>query len=277
MNKSIEQVLSYLTEKRGFDFSGYRPVMLERRINKRVAFTKSTGFREYLDYLYNHPNEIDHLLDVLTINVSKFFRNTLAFEYIAAQILPSVVSEKMSMNDNSLRVWSAGCSNGEEVYSFAIVIYELIKTEGIELNPYIFATDIDHKALKKAKDAIYSIENIKNVKYSLLKEYFTKDGELYKLKPKIKEIVNFSIYDLLDKKTYVPAESIFGTFDFVFCRNVLIYFQKEYQDKIFEKLYRSLAENGFLILGETEVPSQAYKRYFKKTNECCHIYQKIQL
>jgi len=86
--------------------------------------------------------------------------------------------------------------------------------------------------------------------------------------------VSFSSYDIFDRKTAVPPESVFGTFDMVLCRNVLIYFNTEHQDSIFGKLYHSMAENGYLVLGEADIPSEKYQRRFKKVNECCHIYQK---
>lgn len=273
MNKELEKILGYLNEKRSFDFSGNRPAMIGRRIKKRLTATQSANFHDYLNYLKIHPRELDSLIDVLTINVSRFFRNTLTFEYIAGRVLPAIIWQKTETLDHSLRVWSAGCSTGEEPYSVAILINELIKKEELNLNLNIFATDIDEGALKKAQAGVYPFESIKSIKYRLLKKYFTIDDESYTLNSEIKELVSFSFYDMLDKKTYVPPESVFGNFDLVLCRNVLIYFQTEYQDIIFDKLHRSLSKNGYLVLGEAEAPIIKYQRYFVKENECCHIYR----
>ncbi len=273
MNKELEKIINYLHEKRGFDFSGNRPAMIEYRINKRLTATQSANFHDYLDYLKIHPQELDSLIDVLTINVSRFFRNTLDFEYIAARVLPAIVLRKAGSLDHSLRVWSAGCSTGEEPYSVAILINELMENEELNLNLNIFATDIDEGTLKKAQAGVYPFESIKEIKYHLLKKYFTIDEESYTLNSEIKELISFSVYDMLDKKTYVPPESVFGNFDLVLCRNVLIYFQTEYQDTIFGKLYRSLSKNGYLVLGEAEAPLTKYQKYFAKENECCHIYR----
>jgi chemotaxis protein methyltransferase CheR len=151
---------------------------------------------------------------------------------------------------------------------------ELIKKEELKLNLNIFATDIDESALKKAQEGAYTFESIKNVKYRLLKKHFTIKDESYLLNPEIKELVKFSFYDMLDKKTYVPPESVFGNFDLVLCRNVLIYFQTEHQEIIFDKLVRSLAVNGHLVLGEAEMLPLKYQRCFQKENEYCHIYRK---
>ena len=249
--------------------------MLERRIRRRLIATKSAGFCEYLDYLENNQNEIDNLLDVLTINVSMFFRDNLTFEYLKKEIIPSIISEKTIAHDNSLRIWSAGCSTGEESYSMAILINESIAKETPWLISYIIATDIDKKALQKAQEAVYPFESIKDIKYWLLNRYFTREKDCFKLVPEIKKIVNLSVHDLTDKRHYVPPDSVYGDFDIVLCRNVLIYYCLEYQDVIFSNLYRSLTRNGYLVLGETEAPTIEYQRYFKRLNPSCHIYQRL--
>jgi chemotaxis protein methyltransferase CheR len=274
MTEDLKLILQFLNKKRGFDFSGYRISMVERRIQQRFASIKCESSNDYLHYLKENSDELDHLIDALTINVSRFFRDTLTFEYIADRILPAIFHEKKKAADGSIRVWSAGCAKGEEPFSIAILIQELLDKEGLKSKTSIFATDIDSKILEKAQKEAYPFDSIKSMKYRLLKKYFTSEGEAFQLMPIIRNLVSFSVYDILDKKSYAPPDSIFGGFDMVFCRNVLIYFDTEHQDKIFEKLYRSLTQNGYLILGEAEIPSTKYQRRFRKVNECCHIYQK---
>lgn len=274
MNKDLEQIVEYLKEKRGFDSSAYRPAMVERRVNKRISASGCTDYNEYLHLLHEHGDEISNLIDVLTINMTRFFRDTLTFEYIADKILPLIVSKKIQTDDRLLRMWSAGCATGEEPYSLAILMEELFRKEEPDLDMYIFATDIDDKSLIKARDGVYPFESIKNIKYRLLKKYFIEKGKSFRLVPKIRDSVKFSVYDVLDRRSYAPPESIFGSFDMVFCRNLLIYFQFEYHEIIFEKLYRSLAKGGYLVLGESESPSIEYRRYFMKVTDFCHIYQK---
>lgn len=275
MTKDLGLILNYLNEKRGFDFSGYRIPMVARRLQQRFPSIKCEGDSDYFNYLQENPDELDNLLDVLTINVSRFFRDTLTFEYIADRVLPAIVYEKKKATDHSIRVWSAGCAKGEEPYSIAILIHELFEKEALKTNICIFATDIDGKILKEAQKAAYSFESIKSVKCRLLKKYFFSKGETFQLMPVIRNLVSFSVYDILDKKSYAPPESIFGGFDMVLCRNVLIYFDAESQDKIFDKLYRSLAPKGYLVLGEAEIPSIKYQKRFRNVNDCCHIYQKM--
>jgi len=274
MKNNPKSVIDYLKEKRGFDFSGYRTSMIERRVKQRFPATKCKDYTDYLCHLKKEPDELDRLVDALTINVSRFFRDTLTFEYLADRILPQMVYEKNHSHAPSLRIWSAGCSMGEEPYSIAMLINELFEKEKIELDTHIFATDIDERALKKAKRAIYPYESVKSVKYRLLKKYFVLKGESFHLVNELKKLVIFSAYDMLDRKSYAPPESVFGGFDMVFCRNLLIYFKVDYQDQIFDKLYRSLVKKGYLILGEAETPSATYQNRFQKLNACCHIYRK---
>lgn len=295
MNKTLKPILDYLLEKRGFDFSGYHPAMLERRITQRLTATSSANFSEYLSCLQSNAAELDHLIDVITINVSRFFRDTLTFELIADRILPAMILGKTRLRDYSLRIWSAGCARGEEPYSLAILVQELLRreekageasrnNEGVsqgnkyEKSPpfsvHIFATDIDGKTLKDAEKAVYPLTSIGNTKYRLLTRYFTPDGTSFRLLPEIKKLVHFSIYDMLDKRHGVPPESVFGAFDLVLCRNLLIYFNIEYQETIFAKLYHSLAENGILVLGEAEAPTMTYRHHFSRVFDFSPIYRK---
>lgn len=274
MNCKIKKILDYLQKQKGFDFSGYRRSMLERRINKRLLATETGNINQYFKYLINNQIEVDELIDALTINVSQFFRNPFVFEFISEKLAPRLIFGKLKKKEKYLRIWSAGCASGEEPYSLAIIFNEFLEKENLELDLRIFATDIDKKSLKSAKEGVYDFESIKEVKYGLLSKYFIQKNNSFEIVFKIKNMVNFSFYDLLEKKSYAPPESIFGNFDLVFCRNVLIYFNLEYQEKIFEKLHHSLASKGYLILGEAEMVSKRYQRYFSSLSEFLKIFQK---
>ena len=261
--------------------------MIQRRLMHRISATGCKDRTSYFQYLLGHSDELDSLVDALTINVSRFFRNTLTFEYLAHKILPLIVQEKARLRDHSLRVWSAGCSFGEEPYSIAILIKELFGKEDFSLDLHIFGTDIDKEALRRAAAAVYPFESIKDVKYGLLKRYFTpvnahgrkneKTGEdFFQLVHEIRDAVTFSLYDMLDQRTFAPPESIFGSFDMVFCRNLLIYFDIDHQNIILDKLYHSLSNIGYLILGEAEIPALEYQRHFKEMDTFYHVYQKRQ-
>jgi chemotaxis protein methyltransferase CheR len=275
IDSDLKCILDFLHESRNLDFSGYRESMIERRVKNRFPSVKCNDYKDYCHYLKAHPSELDNLIDSLTINVSHFFRNPLTFEYLADIVLPEIIYNKNRHSDASLRIWSAGCAKGEEPYSIAILINEFLKKEKIKFDIRIFATDIDENVMEKAKKAIYPAESVENVKYSILKKYFTPQNDSFSLVSEIKDMVSFSRYNILDKKSQAPPVSIFGGFDMVFCRNVLIYFNADHQELIFEKLYQSLNTDGCLVLGEAEIPVEKYKRDFRKENKCCHIYQKI--
>ncbi|MBF0099652.1 MAG: protein-glutamate O-methyltransferase CheR [Desulfobacterales bacterium] len=274
ISEAIQKILIFLNENRGFEFSGYRESMLQRRIKIRISAINCATYTEYLMVLKENPEELNHLIDTLTINVSRFFRNTLTFEYIADIMLPLIIASKNHSNNEGIRIWCAGCATGEEPYSIAILINELFRKEHFHIPVYIFATDINANVITKAKLGVYPFESIKNMKYRLVDRYFTKIKDGFELVPEIKIMVHFSIYDMLSKKTYVPSESVYGHFDLVLCRNVLIYFNAIQQQLIFEKLYRSLSQKSYLILGEAESPPNQYQGFFKKLTELSHIYQK---
>ena len=270
----IKDILDLLHSQRGLDFSGNHAAMLDRRIKKRLFHTKCKTIDEYLQVLYQTPDETDLLIDTLTINVSRFFRNPISFEFIKEYVLPELILAKTKNNEKSLRIWSAGCSRGEEPYSLAILINELFMKENCDLNLNIFATDIDKKALNFALEGSYSIESMSEVKLGIFNKYFVQKDNMYAVKPEIRNKVHFSFHDLLNASTFVPSESIYGGFDIVLCRNVLIYFKLEYQKIILNKLYNSLNANGYLVLGEAETPVADFKQKFIRINSCCKIYRK---
>jgi chemotaxis methyl-accepting protein methylase len=229
---------------------------------------------DYLEFLNENDTELDNLIDSLTINVSRFFRDSLCFEYISSILLPEIISHKISTGDQSLRIWSAGCSSGEEPYSIAISIKEFLVKEKIELDVKIFASDLDKKILTKANKGEYSLDSVRDVKTGLINKYFTKDKERYTISDEIKNMVSFSFFDLLDRKNIVPQESIFGNFDMVLCRNVLIYFNLEHQNIIFDKISKSVRNKGYLILGEAELPTDNISDNFKRESAFCKIFIK---
>ena len=275
MEYGLKKILDIVKKQRGFDFSGYRSPMLERRIQKRVLATRSENIENYMEYLNSNSDELNHLINVFTINVSHFFRNSFIFEYISKIIIPSLIQSKIKDKDHNIRVWSAGCSYGEEPYSMAILLNDIINKEEVDIRTNIFATDLDKKAITNASIGTYGFDSVRNVKFGTFQKYFTQTENKFQLDPKIKKMVQFSFFDLQDENRLVPPDSIFGGFDILLCRNVLIYFEPEYQKIIFNKLYQSLNKDGYLVLGEAEVPIEGFKNKFRKEIKCCKVYRKI--
>lgn len=274
-NSELKKILQDLEEKRGFDFTGLSPGMVERRMSKRLHSTQITKYSDYLNYLKTHPEEYDELIDALTINVSGFFRDAICFEYLSRILIPSLVEDKLAANNKELRVWSAGCSTGEEAYTLALILSECIEKTKQDINVNIFATDINDRYLSVARKGVYGISSMEELKVGLLGKYFVyHPDKTYSLVPAIKKIVHFSAYDLLDKKTGVPRESIFGYFDIVLCRNVLIYYNKENQGIIFNKILRALHPGGLMVLGQAEMPDEKTAEAVKEESRICKIYTK---
>ena len=266
----IHKILSLVQMHTDLDFSSNRLSMIERRIKNRCILNNCNSFEEYHELLVNESSEIINLSNSLTINVSQFFRDPLTFEILNTKILP----ELFNRQKKNLRIWSAGCAKGEEPYSISIIINDILKKNKIDKKVIIFATDIDKSAISIAKEGNYSRKSLGNMKLSHYDNYFTFDGEKYSITSEIKKIVKFYEHDLLNPKQLAPIESIYGNFDLILCRNLLIYFTPEYQNIIIKLLYKSLAISGFLVLGEAESLSENYKYQFSQITDQCKIFKK---
>lgn len=271
----ILEILTYLKRERNFDFNAYNPGMLERRIQNRIIRVGATSNTAYLELLSSSPGESQHLIENFMINVSRFFRDPLCFELLGKWMNQICIEIAQKRDRNSIRIWSVGCAHGEEPYSIAIMLNEFIKHENLGLRIDLFATDYDSQALKKAKQGIYSVDSIAEVKHSLVEKYFVKTTAGFEVIPEIKSLVQFSEYDLLDRTSYAPTDSIFGEFDIILCRNVLIYFNQEFQEFILSKLTKALAPHGLLILGEAEIPVSSFRTKFKRLSDQVKIYEKL--
>lgn len=262
-------LLKIVFEQIGTDLTGYRRPILTRRISERLA-RLGMNADQYLIACRTDPEECVTLANAVTINVSSFFRNPVMFEILAQSVLPQLVEKK-----DDLRVWSAGCAAGEEAYSVAILIREqLARSRNADVRPTIFATDVDRDVLEKARSAFYPRESLNDTKLGILDACFSPVRDGFQLCPEVKRMVHFSLYDLLSNQTVVPAESVYGSFDIVLCRNVLIYFSDDQQMQVFQKLYKSLSKGGYLVLGDSETLCRDVRSRFKTVDEKNRIYQK---
>lgn len=270
-DSQVDNILQIVEDKTGINLNGYRRQALFLHICERME-NLNAGPDEYLAICSSSLNECEQLIHTLSINVSSFFRNPVVFEILAQTILPELLDKETG----ELRVWSAGCAAGEEAYSVAILINEALKSNSFKNTvSMIFATDINVDVLKKAKIGLYTREILKNIKLGIFDEYFTSAKDEFLLSENIKEMVNFSVEDLVSEKNVAPAESIYGSFNLILCRNVLIYFSIDTQIKIQKDLYNSLSIGGFLILGHSELLCQEISYKFKIINLKNRIYRKI--
>lgn len=249
MNNEITKTIQIYKNIYNLDISMYDDKFLNQIIGNRLAVYEIQKPIDYIDTLKNNPEEAETLFKLLNNNYTEFFRNILTFAHLEQWILPNLMEKKQG---NELRIWSAGCSTGQEAYSLAILL-ENINVKKKEKTRYrIIATDINESALKEANIGIYNESDILKIRVKELKEYFIKSGDKYKINEDLKKNITFTKYDLLDNMTSYPQESIFGSFDLVICSNLLFYYNINNQEQILGKLVNAMDEDGFLITGETE-------------------------
>ncbi|MCO1577425.1 PAS domain S-box protein [Crossiella sp. SN42] len=260
----FEALLVYLKEARGFDFTGYKRSSLVRRVQRRMAQLRLEDYAEYLDQLQVHPEEFTTLFNTILINVTTFFRDTDAWDYLRAEVLPELIAAKDP--DSPIRVWSAGCASGEEAYTLAMVLSELLGPEEFRRRVKIYATDVDEEGLAQARHAAYTDREVRDVPPELLERYFEPVGNRYTFGKDLRRSVIFGRNDLVQD---APISRI----DLLLCRNTLMYFNAEAQARILARLHFALAETGVLFLGKAEMllshstlftPIDLKRRVFRK-------------
>lgn len=250
------------------DCHQYKDNYLKRRINVRMHVWGTKTYAEYLRILNSYPGEYKELMEDITINVTQFFRDTQVFKLMEEEILPLLIYDKVKTNRRVIRFWSAGCASGEEPYSIAILMDDLMGDEYDNFSISIQGTDIDETCLTSARKGIYLPRQLENVGPKYLSHYFQFDGEMYHISDRIKDMVRFKKHDLFsDKKS--------AHFDLITCRNVLIYFTKEMQQKLFLQFFNQLNEGGYLIIGKTETIIGKLSKNFHPINLRERIYQKV--
>jgi len=248
----LPPVLAELRQARGLDLSGYRRATLKRRLAARMARLRLKDPGEYLQRLRSDPLECDRLIETIVIKVSSFFRDPIVFELLARRILPSIMARHRRDHTRQIRVWSAGCAAGEEAYSVAILLAQALEDEDFPWLPYICATDISAEALAAAQTGSYRRESLETTQLGVLEHFFQPTAEGFEVIPEIRRMVHFSRDDLTSRLSLAPADSVFGSFDLVLCRNVLIYFSLDLQKRVQDKLYGALNTGGYMVLGMSE-------------------------
>ena len=268
--KNLDLLLEKVYRERGYDFRDYRHGTVIRRLEKRLHATETRTYRDYIHFLDTHREEYEKFAECITIKVSGFFRNSYASQQVARMVLPDLVSEKRKRRDQSLRVWSTACARGEEPYSIAILVAEFLGHHRQGFNISIYATDISRQALKEAKAGIYSSKDVEGLSGAILENYFNQTDEHYEVRADIKQMLHFSYFDLTS-----IARSPFMNLDLIFCCNLLIYLQKQLQERVLGMLYNSLATPGYLILGEVETLPNSLHKKLGCLDRKARIYKKV--
>jgi chemotaxis methyl-accepting protein methylase len=260
MGNDFAELLDYIETKTSFPCHNYKERPLVRRIRVRMRAVGLSTFAQYRRHLESDPDEMNRLLEVITINLSYFFRNPETFDYLKNNLLPA-------LRDNErLIFWSAGCAQGEEPYSLAIIAAEA----GLLDRVAIYATDIDSEALEKAKTGSYHPYVFQYTPPAIVEKYFIKRNDDYQPIEAIRRSVRFYRLDIFDTFSYGPC-------DLIMCRNVLIYLDRSAQAVLLNTFHRQLKPHGYLIIGKVElllgIPQS---KRFQLVSRSEHVYKKVQ-
>ena len=239
----VQRVTRHLRNRVGHDFSEYKPGTLLRRIAVRMSILGLEQAQEYLRYLIDRPQESDQLLDSILINVTSFFRDAEVFRDLRDHVLPDLVEK--AGPDGELRIWVAGCATGQEAYSYAIAMNQVMERLNIWPSVSIFGTDIDEAALRIARGGVYADTAVEGLPADILQKYFRPAKNGHVVIEKIRSMVRFSNQNLI-------KDPPFSQVDLLSCRNLLIYLENTLQDSVVRTFHYSLREGGILVLGNSE-------------------------
>lgn len=252
---NLDRIVAKIRDERGLDLAQYRRRYVERRLASRLNALGLHSYRQYSAYLDEHPEEYAKLIDTLTINVTQFFRDPTVFEVFRGRIVPHLLEEKRRRHQRMVRVWSAGCSTGQEAYSIAMSFLAGMGNAQHDFLLSILGTDIDPKALEIARRAEYPIDQISHIPSADRRRFVEEMGETFRLKPEVTRLCRFQRLNLF---TDPPIHVV----DVVFCRNVFIYFNREEQDRLLGVFWSALARGGYLVLGRSErIPPGSEPRF----------------
>jgi two-component system CheB/CheR fusion protein len=243
-DSAFESLLEHLKVSRGFDFTGYKRASLTRRVDRRMAQVGIDDYADYLDHLELHGDEFTALFNTILINVTGFFRDPEAWEFLRGEVLPALLEARNPARP--LRVWSAGCASGEEAYTLAMVLAETLGPAEFRERVKIYATDVDEDALTHARHGSYSEREVHGIPSELLDRYFDLVGGRYVFRKDLRRSVIFGRNDLVQD---APISRI----DLLVCRNTLMYFTAEAQARILARFRFALAPTGVLFLGKAEM------------------------
>jgi chemotaxis protein methyltransferase CheR len=267
----MDLAFEYLKKKvgsMGINCTGYKDDFLKRRLEGRMRLIGLASYADYAHYIDKHPSEFNDLYDALTINVSEFFRDQSVWDALRRNILPAMVKSKLLSGKKEFKVWSAGCADGEEPYTYAIIILETLAYLSHSFKIEILGTDIDMPCLNRARKGTFAPARLRLVNQSILQRHFLPgDGGNLTISQTIKDLVTFKPHDL-----FTPPPS--ADFDIISCRNVIIYFSRELQQSLFRNFHDALTPGGYLVLGKVETLVGETASLFVSVNIAERIYRK---
>lgn len=256
----FDEVRAILLARRDFDLGMYKDRCIKRRIATRVRSLGFASAAPYLELLKDDEEEIEALMRALSIHVSQFFRNPSTYETLQKKILPVLFEAKKGM---PVRIWSAGCATGEEPYSLALLLHTYFDKTDFS----ILGTDLSPAAIEQASSGIFPEQRLTEVPVEILQRCFRKEGRHYLLEEEIRAHVKFKVHDILSLNDFPPC-------DLILCRNVLIYFAREDQERIIERFSMALRPGGYLVLGKAETLQGPARKHFTPEHPTERIYRR---
>ncbi|NIJ52526.1 CheR family methyltransferase [Dyadobacter arcticus] len=242
-DQDLDKVLSFVKSAVGSDFANYKKTTIRRRIIRRMLLYKLETLGDYLSYLQQDPSEAGKLYSDLLINVTSFFRDQQTMDHLKKHVLPQII--KSRADQDPLRVWVAGCSTGQEAYSMAIMLVEILGERAVSIPVQIFATDLSETAITKARLGIYTQSEVDDITEARLGRFFTHTDGHYRVNKLVRDLCVFAPHNLL-------SDPPFSRMDLISCRNLLIYLDDLLQKNVFSTFHYALKPDGFLLLGKSE-------------------------
>ncbi|HEX6417043.1 MAG TPA: CheR family methyltransferase, partial [Acidimicrobiales bacterium] len=240
----LEELLVFMRDARGFDFTGYKRTSLGRRIRRRMESVGIDDFPTYRDHLEADADEFARLFDTILINVTSFFRDAECWELLQSEVVPDIVGRLAE--DDPIRVWCPGCSSGQEAYSLAIVFNEVLGDEAFRDRVKIYATDVDEDALRTARHGSYAAKDVEAVPEELRARYFDRSGARYEFRLDLRRQIIFGRHD-------VTRDAPISHLHLLSCRNTMMYFNANTQAEVIDRFGFALADGGYLFLGRAEM------------------------
>lgn len=258
-------ITELLRERRQFDLGQYKDRCIRRRIAKRLRVCGVANVASYLKRLEIDQEELDTLLATISIHVSQFFRNPDTYRILEQKILPDLCRRAQAAGRTELTLWSAGCATGEEPYSLALMADD-ISVSDLKIN--ILATDVSEAVLTTARCGTFEAQRLKEVPPEVLDKYFHADNGHYQIIERVRERVKFQQHNIMTDRSYPSA-------DLILCRNVMIYFTREEQERILSRFAETLPVHGALVLGRSETMTGNSRNYFRSEFPVERVYRRI--
>ncbi len=266
----MNELAWFVDSQYGVNLSMYRSSCIKRRIMHRLSMVGCDDMDQYFELLDKDPGELEKLMDILTIHVTSFFRDSDVFDVLEKKVFPEIIARKAASNHPVVRVWSAGCSTGEETYSLAMLLDYLKRKTESNVMIEVFGTDLSEEAIRSARAGIYDKDRIEEVPVMLRQDVFSPHDGMFRISSRIRKLVKFTTHNLFSPAPY-------SMIDLITCRNVLIHFEHDTRGSINHYFHSALTEEGMLVLGKSEALGEEVLDRFEIVHPRSKIYRKVSI